>query len=163
MTDSFEELIRSLKLARYPSTQCLEAVGSLESICKSIIQAMIEVLSNETSNEKVRKSVISSLKSIYNESTVSSLIVDLKTGDNDMKLRAASSLGKLGNPMAASFLIEILNNYLYSEPLRFIAACSLGHIGDSTALWVLTKTLDDGHHTIRSAAQNAIAEIERKA
>ena len=71
--------------------------------------------------------------------------------------RAASVLGSMRDRRAVVPLIEALADHTVDDyGCRYVAAESLGYIGDPRAIEALTDALDDPHYLVRSQAASAL-------
>ena len=76
--------------------------------------------------------------------------------DHNIRLAAASALGKVGDSRAIDPLITALDD---QQGVNEMAALALGEIGDSRAVEPLTKSLGDENWELRSSAAKALGKI----
>ncbi len=81
---------------------------------------------------------------------------------NDVRGAAASSLGKIGDPLTVGLLMDCLNDEKAS--VRAAAVRSLGEIGDPQAIEPLVECLadyryDPDHHNVRGVAAEALDSL----
>jgi len=79
--------------------------------------------------------------------------------DHNIRLSAASALGKVGDPRAANPLIVALDD---RRRVREVAALALGEIGDLSAVEPLITALDDENWEVRCTAAKALGKIGDK-
>lgn len=91
------------------------------------------------------------------ESAVEPLLICLTDRASAVRLTAAGTLGKIGDPRA----VGPLGNALLDEDgdIRRTAACSLGLIGHPDALEALADSLRDRAPLVRAAAAEALGKI----
>jgi HEAT repeat protein len=76
--------------------------------------------------------------------------------DHNVRLAAASALGKLEDAQAVEPLIEALND---RREVKEVAILSLGKIGDPVAVEALINMLTDKNWEIRGSAAKALGQI----
>lgn len=76
--------------------------------------------------------------------------------DHNVRLAAATALGKLEEDRAVEPLIDALDD---RREVREVAILSLGRIGDPVAVDSLIKRLKDGNWDLRSSAAKALGQI----
>ena len=76
--------------------------------------------------------------------------------DHNIRLAAASALGKVGDSRAVDPLITALDD---QQGVNEVAALALGEIGDPRAVEPLTETLENESWEIRSSAAKALGKI----
>lgn len=147
------------------------------------------IASLSTGNGRVRWGVALGLGKIGGESAVDALIGALHDPDTEVRQRAASALGDIGEPALPS-LIEALRRHdadlrqgvvaalgqvgrpalpsllaalrTGDDPhIRAGAAAALGEIGDPRSVDALIESLDDEHEEVRAAAREALGSIRK--
>lgn len=76
--------------------------------------------------------------------------------DQNVRLAAASALGKIGDSRAVAPLIDALGD---QDGVQEVAALALGEIGDKRAVDALINTLGDGNWEVRSSEAKALGKI----
>jgi HEAT repeat protein len=76
--------------------------------------------------------------------------------DHNIRLAAASALGRIGDSQAVDPLIESLDD---RQEVKEVAVLSLGEIGDSRAVDPLIEELDEDDWEICSSAAKALGKI----
>jgi HEAT repeat protein len=135
------------------------------------VEPLIAALRN--ARVKSRWGVIDALAKI-GERAVGPLIAVLKEADDEARVLAASTLGRIGDPRAVEPLIAALRytrlkprwprklvKFLDERParLRRGAAGALGAIGDARAVEPLTAALDDTDLWVREYAKEALEKF----
>ncbi len=109
-----------------------------------------------STDKEARRKVIRELES-YGKEAVKPLIQALKDGDNKVRQRAASALGRIGDRRAVEPLILALHD---SDMFtRVFAADALGKIGDERAVEPLIQALKDKLVSVRYSAADALGKI----
>ncbi len=93
-------------------------------------------------------------------STLRKLTKQLKDGDTDAKVSAASGLGKLGDKKAVGPLIDALKDG--EARVRWAAAESLGKLADKRAVDPLIKLLKDSDKNVRNGTIRALGRLKDK-
>jgi len=91
---------------------------------------------------------------------VSVLISALKDKNSNVREKAASALGKIGDERAVEPLIQALKDE--DSDVRGRAADALGNIGDGRAVEPLIHALKDEHGNVRNNAADALGNIGDK-
>lgn len=76
--------------------------------------------------------------------------------DHNVRLAAASALGKVGDSQAVDSLIDALDD---QPVVKEVVVLSLGDIGDPRAVTPLINTLEDNNWEIRSSTAKALGKI----
>jgi HEAT repeat protein len=76
--------------------------------------------------------------------------------DPNIRLAAASALGKVGDTQAVDPLVAALDD---QQGVNEVAALALGELGDPRAVEPLAKTLVDENWEVRSSAAKALGKI----
>jgi HEAT repeat protein len=76
--------------------------------------------------------------------------------DHNVRLAAATALGKLEEDRAVEPLIDALDD---RREVREVVILSLGRIGDPVAVDSLIRMLEDGNWDVRSSAAKALGQI----
>jgi len=101
------------------------------------------------------KKILSVIKPIPLE--LQNLINVLNSVDNEIRDRAAETLGKMGDPLAIPPLIRALDDK--DEVVRGSAAEALGKIGEQSAVPGLIKALTDNSSYVRYRVAGALGDI----
>jgi HEAT repeat protein len=97
------------------------------------------------------------VQELKNQKDVDGLIEALGyKDDHNVRLAAASALGRVGDTRAVDPLIDALDDRLV---VKDVAAQALGHIGDRRAVEPLLTALDDEDWEIRSTVAKALGKI----
>ncbi len=116
-----------------------EAVRALGAMGSAVVPYLIEVLDNarEAVFKKIREDIIRTLCSISDSRTASILIgaIEDPTTDYILRLNAISALGKMDNPQATDFLVQVVKKggdgafcQTAATALGFIAARNPGEV-----------------------------------
>jgi len=101
------------------------------------------------------------VKDLAADLSVYELIENLESADINTKLDAALALGKMKTERAVSSLVRLLKESR-DGVVRFVAATSLGEIGDRRAVMPLIDTIRDNETraTVLTAAATALGKIK---
>jgi HEAT repeat protein len=88
-------------------------------------------------------------------------LIDALDDRREVKEVAILSLGKIGDPVAGDSLVDMLEDKNWE--VRSSAAKALGQIGDPHSVEPLIKVLGDRSETIRWVASNALTSITGQA
>jgi HEAT repeat protein len=97
------------------------------------------------------------VQELKSQGDVNGLIEALDYGDDhNIRLAAASALGRIGDSRAVDPLIDALDD---QQGVNEVAALALGEIGDSRAVEPLINALGDENWEVRSSAAKALGKI----
>jgi len=113
------------------------ALDSIQAFGEDLIEPVIELLGD--SNDDVRSLAVVVASSFEDKRAVPATIGLLKDPDWWIRITAADTLGRLGDPRAVPSLVESLCD----PEVRWAAVEALGRIGDPMALPGLSRLLDD--------------------
>ena len=108
----------------------------------------------------VQWEAVNALGRIWNDTTVSELVVVLEEGSEDVRREAALSLGRIGGGVALAALLKALGNDLSPE-VRWRAAMMIGHIGEEVIVELLIEIRTQESHPL--AIDHIDEAIERLA
>ncbi|MBI5574436.1 MAG: HEAT repeat domain-containing protein [Elusimicrobia bacterium] len=99
---------------------------------------------------------ISALGELKDKSSEPNIEELLKSDDKNIKIAAASSLGKLGNKSGLSVAIKLVND----KDVQIQAIETLGNIGDASAISVLEKIFNtETSNNIKESARTALYKL----
>lgn len=97
------------------------------------------------------------VQELKSQGDVNGLIEALDYQDDDnVRLAAASALGRIGDSRAVDPLIAALDD---QQRVKEVAALSLGKLGDSRAVEPLINELDEENWEVRSSVAKALGKI----
>lgn len=93
------------------------------------------------------------------EPALPSLIEALRIHDADLRQGVIAALGQIGKPAVASLIAGLRTG---DDPrIRSGAAAALGEIGDPQSVDALIEALDDNHEEVQAAAREALGSIRK--
>jgi HEAT repeat protein len=126
---------------------------------KQAAPLLVKILEDDNISHKT--GIILALGNMKAEEASSSLIVNLKDKDPDIRAYSASALGDIGSIKALPHLIDALKGDP-SEKVRVHAAWSLGAIPSTDAEPVLIASLKDKSFFVRRNALRSLGQIKSK-
>ncbi|MDO4717449.1 MAG: HEAT repeat domain-containing protein [Propionibacteriaceae bacterium] len=129
-----------------------DALGALAN--PRALEPLISALTDR--GPAVRQAVSDALETM-SEVAVPPLIGALRAGHDDLRVRAAEVLGRIGDLRATDPLVEVARTP--NERLRRAAVLALGELGDLSAAEALIACLGDKEDQVRAAAAEAIGWI----
>ena len=163
LDDTGEPVIKRLvdKLRRtgrfglvYGDDACASIRTVLDWIGEPAVEPLMEALKDE--NVVVRAEAAGVLGMIGDPRAVEPLINTL--GDEDARLHAAVSLGKIGESAVTSLIGVVSDEDVI---VRALTAHALGEIGDPRAVDPLRQLLDDSDESVRDIAAHALEAIDQ--
>ncbi|MCS6836682.1 MAG: HEAT repeat domain-containing protein [Anaerolineae bacterium] len=118
--------------------------------------ALLSLLSHD--HNLIRLSVVQALGNFTSENACLALIEQLNSSDVLIQISAATSLGKLGNPLALEAMVAQLLRT--PEPtVRYSIIRALGQLGDPRAVEVILRFADDPNHHVRNDVRRALERL----
>jgi len=119
-------------------------------------QVLSAALSN--ANPAIRRNAVWVLGELRDRAGVVVVIPTLKDGDHVVRLYGVIALGKLGDARAVPAISDLVTTE-NDWQVRSECAHTLGSIGDAQATSALEQLASDPHPTVRSAAEQALRQL----